>query len=307
MSHFVTETLVTLGRRYVRHGPGHLGKAALAARYLNPQLRDAPRRSVVETRYGARFAVDTQDLIQRYLYLFGVWEPHMTSWLRNRLRPGDGFIDVGANIGYFSVLASQLVGRTGRVVAVEASPVYHARIMQNARLNADVDIRVVNTAVSDKDETLTFVLASSHNMGAASIVPYEGDAEARFEVAARPLPSLLESDEISRARVIKVDVEGAEGGVVRGMVPMLARLRPDAEITVEVTPERMTRLGESADELVETLRGAGFHTYRLPNSYAAESYPWALREAWPGAVRWRGAVREESDLVFSRVDAEYLR
>ena len=142
-------------------------------------------------------------------------------------------------------------------------------------------------------------------MGANSIVPYEGVPESEFEIEARPLPEVLEPAEIATARVIKIDVEGAEGGVVRGMVPLLDALRPDAEITVEVTPERMARLGDSAAELLATLREYGFHTYRLVNDYAPESYPRALRStAVP--VRWRGPVTGESDLIFSRTDAETL-
>ncbi|WP_329367150.1 FkbM family methyltransferase [Streptomyces sp. NBC_00669] len=306
MSNPTTEALVTLGRRYVRNAPGTLGKGALAGRWLNPHLRDEPRRRVTETATGARFAVDTQDLIQRYLYLFGTWEPRMTHWLQNRLGPGDTYIDVGANIGYFSVLASQLVGPTGHVVAIEASRPFLDRVEQNARLNGCTNIRAVHTAVSDKDQTLTFILASSANMGANSIVPWDGPTESVFDIDAHPLPDVLTDEEIERARVVKVDVEGAEGSVVRGMAPMLERLRPDAEVTVEVTPERMEQLGDSVEELLDTMRGAGFHVYRLANEYAAATYPTALRGASAVPVRWRGPVTGESDLVFSRVDAETL-
>ena len=302
----VLETLVTLGRRYVREAPGAFGTSWLAGRLLNPYLRDHPRRRVVQTRSGARFAVDTQDLIQRYLYLFGVWEPHMTGWLRRRLGPGDGFVDVGANIGVFSVLASQLVGDQGRVVAIEASPVFHARLVQQARLNDCRNIRAVNAAVSDSRRTLTFVLASSHNMGANSIVPYDGPAESVFEAEALPLAELLEPAEIESARVIKIDVEGAEGSVVRGLAPLLDRLRPDAEITVEVTPDRMAQLGDSVDELLKIMDDAGFHTYRLANDYAADSYPRALSGDPVVPVRHHGPVTAESDLIFSRVDAKTL-
>ncbi|MEU7578668.1 FkbM family methyltransferase [Streptomyces sp. NPDC041068] len=300
-----TEALVTLGRSYVRRAPGVLFKSALAARFLNPRLRDHPRRRVVDVEFGARFAVDTQDLIQRYLYLFGGWEPHMTRWLRSRLRPGDVFVDVGANIGVFAVLGSQLVGSTGRVVAVEASPDFHRRLLRHAELNGCDNIRAVDTAVSDGRKKLTFVLASSRNMGANSIVPYDGPAESTFEREAVPLAELLDADEISRARVIKIDVEGAEGGVVRGLRPALGRLRPDAEIAVEVTPDRMARLGDSVDELLDTMREHGFHTYRLSNDYAAGGYPYAMRNPAP-PVRWRGPVVGETELVFSRVDAETL-
>lgn len=301
-----SELLVTLGRGYVRDAPGSLLKGPIAARYLNPYLRDQPRRRVVEARFGARFACDSRDLIQRYISLFGVWEPHMTRWLRGRLGAGDTFVDVGANIGYFAVLGSRLVGPEGRVVAIEASPVFHDRVLQHVRLNGCANVRAVNAAVSDSHQTLTFVLASSNNMGANSIVPYDGPAESSFEMAARPLPEILDGDELASARVIKIDVEGAEGGVIRGLAPSLGRLRPDVEIAVEVTPDRMSQLGDSIDELMATMARHGFHTYRLPTDYRPENYPRALRTPEP-PVRWRGPIVGESELVFSRVDAEALR
>ncbi|MFC9879233.1 FkbM family methyltransferase [Streptomyces libani] len=306
MSSTISETLATLGRGYMRDAPGSLGKAALATRYLNPWLRDHPRQRLVRTRFGAAMAVDTQDLIQRFVYLFGLWEPHMTHWLQRRLRPGDTYIDVGANVGYFSLLASQLVGEEGRVVAIEASPTFHARVLQHAEINGCSNLRTVNAAVADERKTVTLILASSNNMGAASIVPYGGPAESTLDVEAYPLPQVLDADDIAGARVIKIDVEGAEGAVIRGLAPVLDKLRPDAEITVEVTPERMEALGESPGELLTTMREHGFHVYRLPNSYAPGSYPAALRGPAAVPVRWRHPVVEESDLVFSRIDAETL-
>lgn len=96
----------------------------------------------------------------------------MTQWLKRRLRPGDTYIDVGANVGYFSLLAAQLVGEKGRVVAIEASPTFHARILRHAELNDCHHLRAVNAAVADERKTVTLILASSNNMGAASIVPY---------------------------------------------------------------------------------------------------------------------------------------
>ncbi|MFK0117384.1 FkbM family methyltransferase [Streptomyces sp. NPDC090994] len=300
------ETAVTLGRRYVRDAPGFLGKAALAGRFLDPYLREHPRRRVVEDRFGARFAVDTTDLIQRYLYLFGVWEPHLTGWLRRRLGPGDTFVDVGANIGVFTVLASRLVGGTGRVVAVEASPAFHGHLLRNLRLNGCANVRAVNSAVADRRERLTFVLASSHNMGANSIVPYDGPAESVFETEAVPLTELLTDREVAGARVVKIDVEGAEGSVVRGLAPLLGALRPDAEVCVEVTPERMARLGDCAGELMSTFAAAGFHAYRMTNGYTPADFLRALREGPAAPVRWRGPLAGETELVFSRVDAETL-
>lgn len=302
----LTQLKLDLSRWYVRYAPGTLGKAGIVEGYLNAGLRDQPRIRRARTRFGATFLTDTQDLIQRYIYVFGVWEPHLTRWLERRLRPGDVFVDVGANIGYYSLLASRLVGEEGAVVALEASPDFHRVLLKQVAINGCGNVRAVNAAISDREEMLTFILASSHNMGANSIVPYAGKAESTFEVAAQPLSDVLTPDEIARARVIKVDVEGAEGAVVRGLVPLLDRLRPDVELAIEVTPQRMLELGDSADELLDALQASGFHMYRLQNDYAASRYPAALRRTSEVPVRWRESITEESELLFSRVDAEYL-
>jgi FkbM family methyltransferase len=300
------DVLVTLGRGHVRQWPGAPGSALLAGKFLNAELREHPRRRVVPSLFGSRFAVDTQDLIQRYLYLFGVWEPHMTAWLRGRLKPGDTFVDVGANIGYFSVLASQLVGSKGRVVTVEASEDFHRRVEQHVRLNGCDNVRALHAAVADEHKTLTFILASSANMGANSIIPYDGPAESVFDIEAVPLPDLLTAEEIETARVIKIDVEGAEGSVVRGLAPMLDKLRPDCEITVEVTPERMAQIGDSVDELMATFLDRGYHTYQLTNEYRPERYVAAFRDGTAAPERLRGRVTGETDRIFSRIDAEVL-
>ncbi|MET8557642.1 FkbM family methyltransferase [Streptomyces sp. NPDC004959] len=296
----------SVARAYVRHVPGTVAKSRAVRSYLNNALRTAPVLRQCRTRVATRFNVDTRDLIQRYIYMFGVWEPNLTKWLSSRLKPGDVFVDVGANIGYFSALGARLVGAGGAVVSVEASPSFAELLRANLRLNHADNVRVVEQAVSDREETLTLVLASSANMGANSIVPYDGPIEARHEVPASPLASLLAEDEARRARVIKIDVEGAEGKAVRGLAPLLGKLRPDAEVTVEVTPSRMVELGDSAAELLDTMAAAGFHPYRLPNDYSPGSYPAAIRAPLPPLRRLRGDVDGESDLVFSRVDADVL-
>ncbi|MEU7150022.1 FkbM family methyltransferase [Streptomyces sp. NPDC045456] len=306
MTSLLTQFKFDLSRWYVRYAPGTLGKAGIVESYLNAGLRDHPRIRRARTRFDATIVTDTQDLIQRYIYLFGVWEPHLTRWLERRLRPGDVFVDVGANIGYYSLLASRLVGEKGAVVALEASPDFHRVLRKQVVINGCRNVRAVNAAISDREEMLTFTLASSHNMGANSIVPYAGEAESTFEVAAQPLSEVLSADELARARVIKIDVEGAEGSVVRGLVPLLDQLRPDAELAIEVTPQRMLELGESAEELLGALRANGFHMYRLPNDYTASRYPAALRREAAVPIRWREPITEESELLFSRVGAEAL-
>src|SRR4030088_1768852 len=99
-------------RAYVRYAPIRWGKIQLwnfAGRWLNHYRI----RQVVRVKYGARFLCSSEDLIQSWLMFFGIWEPGLTSFLQSRLQPGDCFVDVGANIGYFTLFASELVGERG--------------------------------------------------------------------------------------------------------------------------------------------------------------------------------------------------
>lgn len=300
-----TLPILTLGRTYVRHAPGTIGKASLTGRWLDPRLRERARRTIATTVDGCRMAVDTRDVIQRWIYLFGVWEPHLTAWLRHRLAPGDTIVDVGANVGYYSLLASRLVGPGGAVVAVDASREFTDQLSTNAQLNGANNIRIIHAAVSDTVRVLTFALASETNLGGTTIVPFAAPARSRFELPAVPLPALLEPAEIRAARVIKIDVEGAEGQVVRGMEPLLDQLRAAVEIVVEVNPKRIAQVGDSITELFATMARHGFHAYRITNDYYASTYPRALKHpATP--TRSHGSIDTETDLIFSRIDADQL-
>ncbi|MEV6739043.1 FkbM family methyltransferase [Streptomyces sp. NPDC051104] len=249
--------------------------------------------------------MDTHDLIQRYLYLFGVWEPHLTHWMQGRLRPGDTFVDVGANIGYFSVLASHQVGPRGQVVSIEASPRFHEVLKGNLKANNCDNVRSANTAVSDGAERLAFYVADPTNLGATTAVRPGTTTELAFEMTAQTLPEILTEGELRRSRLIKIDVEGAEAAVIRGLTPALDRLSADAELVIEVSPERLARQGDSVEDVISPLVRHGFHIYRIHNDYNPHSYPSALaRPTVP--IRWRKPVTDECDLVFSRIDAEKL-
>ncbi|MFJ9893601.1 FkbM family methyltransferase [Streptomyces sp. NPDC091280] len=291
-------------RAYLRHLPGGPGTPQLATR-LSDYLKHHPLTTTARTVDGAVFPVVTSDVIQRYQWLFGVWEPHLTAWMRSRLAPGDLLVDAGAHTGYYTVLASRLVGPAGRVVAIEPSPVFHQALTANIAANGcGGNVRTVNAAVSETPGRLTFYLERDTNLGGTTAVRPR-TVEATFEADAAPLPTLLTAEELAAARLIKIDVEGGEAAAVRGLVPVLDSLRDDAELVVEVTPRTLAKQGQTVDDVLEPLCDHGFHLYRLANDYAAASYPAALRRPAP-PVRWRMPVTEMSDLVFSRLDAETL-
>lgn len=290
-------------RAYVRYAPCTLGKISLVMK-LDPALRDQPVIATARTCFGATFSVDTSDIIQRFLYQFGVWEPHMTAWVSRVLRPGDAFVDVGANIGYYTLLAARLVGPTGRVVAVEPSLQFR-QVMADAIKNAGHrNIRVVGFAAADVSRQATFWLEDPANLGGTTMFRPRSGTPA-FTAEARPLAEILTTEDVSRARVIKIDAEGAEAQVIEGLIPLLSILRPDAEISVEVTPWALARQGRTPEDALGPLLAVGFHVYKIPNDYTAASYPAAICRPQPPR-RWDGPITEMSDLVLSRTDAQQL-
>ncbi|GAA2476508.1 FkbM family methyltransferase [Actinocorallia cavernae] len=291
-------------RAYVRHAPGTLGKARLVGSYLDEHLRAHPVHASVRLRSGDVVTVTTSDVIQRYQYLFGEWEPNLSAFLRDRLRPRDTFIDVGAHRGAFSLLASHTVGPHGRVVAIEPSPQFHNDLTAAATANHRTNIRVVRSAASDTHGTLTLYLEDPANLGHTTAVQPR-HVHTAFDVPTAPLADLVSQTELATTRIIKIDVEGAEAAAIRGLLPALPHLRDDAELVVEVTPRLLAKQGESAAGIIDTLHEHGFHAYTLTNDYDSATYPQAMRRPQP-PVRCNETPKHMTDLVFSRTSAERL-
>ena len=275
---------------------------------INAHYKARPRSFEVPTRYGFRVAGDTRDLIQRYLFLFGVWEPCLTQWLRQRLKPGDVFVDVGANIGYYSLVSSVLVGASGSVVSIEASPSTFQKLLDNIRLNRLRNIRALNVAASSASSTVRMFRAPANNLGSSSLL--EGDGfECEGEVQAAALADLLTADEIRRARIIKIDVEGLEVVVVQGLLPVLAQARHDLEIIVEVgggPGASAPSASSAAGEIIPLMKAMGFNVYRVANNYSPRYYAEVSSFSRPARLSGGLATLGECDLIFSRKNKKLL-
>jgi FkbM family methyltransferase len=249
---------------------------------------------VCRTRFGARMACNLADLIQRKIAYFGVWEPHLTAYFGRALAPGDVLADVGANVGYYSLLGAGLVGPGGRVVAVEASPAIFASLSANIRRNDLANVRAVNKAVADAPGRLPVFAAGDGNIGRTSVIEAEGKVFESF-VEALPLHEILTADELARLRLVKIDIEGAEGPVVKSIRQNISAYGAACEFAIEVSPD--------CAWIIEAMAEIGFHAYGVPNDYGDRDY---LRRQPQRPARHRLPLTEQCDFIFSRVDAEYL-
>ena len=120
------------------------------------------------------FAGNTRDVIQRAIYLHGVWEPDITSWVRQFLRPGAVAVDIGANTGYYALLFSRLVGPTGRVVCFEPVPSIFGQLQDNLERNASTNVEPVRAALGEHPGTIEVFRAATDNIGNSSTQWEEG-------------------------------------------------------------------------------------------------------------------------------------
>jgi FkbM family methyltransferase len=294
---------IPLARSYIRYAPFGLGKPWLWSEVIHPYLAWQSYPFVATTVFGAKIAGNTMDIIQQYLYYFGVWEPHLTRWITQKLQPGDTFIDVGANIGYFSLLASSLVGEAGAVVAIEASPRTFVLLENNLARNHVTNVRALNVAASNRHGVAQVFRGHASNIGLTTIIKDE-DLPYECDVVTAPLGALLLPVESQNARVIKIDVEGAEWAVAASMVPLLRGSRADLEVIVEIDPGPLAKQGKCPGDVMKIFREAGFHAYRMANDYSPLSYLRPMAESRP--IRLHSPPEQVTDVVFSRRDAEML-
>jgi FkbM family methyltransferase len=224
----------------------------------------------VRTEYG-RFTGDSADLIPQYVYYFGHWEPVVSELISRRLRPGQTFIDVGANTGWYTLLAAHRVGPTGRVVAIEPSPANFSWLSENVKRNRLGNVHLVNEAAWSGESELPFFQGPASSSAVSSVMrsfaELKGCEQRAQMVRARPLATLLTPDEVSSMRVLKIDVEGAELEVVRGLEPVLDSAPNDLELFLELNPGQY-----DVEELLQVFRKRGFRAWIIPNEYAPNYY-----------------------------------
>lgn len=290
METLLTRSAVTAAR-LLRGQPKALhGLTGLAGKYVDWRCRTV----VCRTRFGAQMACNPGDLIQRKIAYFGIWEPNLTFYLRRALSAGDVLADVGANVGYFTLLAAGLVGKAGKVVAIEASPAIFAALTDNIQRNRLANVRAVNKAAAYGPGEVPVFAALDGNIGRTSTVEAQDRVFETF-VEALPLHDILGADEMSRLRLVKIDIEGAEGPVIESILENIARYPAHCEFAIEVSPVSAW--------IIKAMRDAGFHPYLMANDYSDRDY---LAVAARRPARYRGELTEQSDFIFSRLDTDHL-
>ena len=253
--------------------PGFKGKAKIEAMFralLKPHI------STVD--HDIRMELDPEEWLQIDLRASRRLEPRTTALFERILRPGDSCVDVGAHVGYHSLVAARLVGAGGRIFSIDPQPYNCAKILTNAQLNGFANITVVAAAVAEVDGFIALKNQSRQDKARLTLAgPGVNDGALTFVVPKITLRWLFETYELRPVTLLKIDVEGFEHEVLKGAGDAIQSIE---NIVFEVLP------GEGADKtqaIEKMLRDFGFQMFDVngalwrPGQACVENNVWARR------------------------------
>ena len=205
---------------------------------------------------GAAFVCDVRDSIAREAFFTGRYEPQETLIFKRLVDPGSVVVDVGANWGYFTLLAAERAGRNGRVFALEPNPALFERLHANVVQNGFGNVTCLAVAAADQRGEMPFIDGGSiGNSGLSRFAPAAAPPD--FFASTVALDAVLDDAAIERVRLVKIDVEGAESRVLAGMQRGIARRRYE-HVLLEFHPWAFERPQAVFERCVEGLRSAGY-------------------------------------------------
>lgn len=230
----------------------------------------------------------------------GIWEPMETSVVVERLRPGDVLVDLGANIGYYTVVASLACGEKGRVWAFEPEPENYRLLIENVALNGLRNVEAVNAAAGRESGTAELFL-SDINQGDHRLYRNDGRVDS-VVVRTHSLDDWFANRD-ARVDLIKMDTQGVEAQIVEGMLGVLEQNRGRVSLIVEFWPFGLRGAGDSPERLASLLGPFDFRVRRIDEdsrSLVPTDWPTLLEEA---RALYHPDTQRFTNLLLTPVDA----
>jgi FkbM family methyltransferase len=213
---------------------------------------------VARVHRGILMDLDPWEWAQNQIRSHNIPEPLTIALFERLLSIGDTYIDVGAHIGFHTLIARSIIGSDGKVLAIEPQPYNCAKILRNWHLNGFTNCIVCVAAASDHDGTVELRNQPSSDRSRLSIShpSMAGDLPQRFCVLVRRLDGLIRENDVSRAKLLKIDAEGHELSVVKGLGDAI-------EVIENIIVEMWDPVREEYQELVHVLRQRGFELRKV--------------------------------------------
>lgn len=200
------------------------------------------------------------DWIQQQLYLFNTYEECELKFLERNLKSGDTFIDIGANIGIYSLTAASLVKKSGKVIAFEPFTKNHEKLNKHLSINNFKNIIIEKLAISDKAGQITiYINEQEQNCGMASTI--EQTYTTKENIQAVTLDEYMAGKNIQHIKLIKMDIEGAEFKALQGMQQTLKKYRPI--LLIELDEQILDRAKIFKDDIINFLKKFNYQMFAI--------------------------------------------
>ncbi len=293
--------LTSLVLRVLRALPGGHLRNVVLRNVLLPLVQRMRVALVVPVAGGSQLLVSMADIEGKMLATSGIWEPQTLALMTATLVSGDIFVDLGANLGFFSLFATGRVGPTGRVYAVEPAPETYGLLLENVRRNGVSNIITKEVAAgAAPGEAVLYDVRGEILRGAASIKRRAGEVPAESQwsptpVRVEPLTDIVEASDLPRLRLIKIDVEGAEADVLAGLESLYVGSSPRPTLAIEV---HTAIVPEAPSVIAEFCRRHRLRAFRIGDAITADR-----RES---ATRLNVASISPDELAATRDDYFYV-
>jgi len=213
--------------------------------------------SIITKKYGHKMFLDKIDSL--YLSVNKDWGDYEKEILENNIREGNVVLDIGANIGFYTLIMAKLVGEKGKVYAFEADPTNFNILKKNVEVNGYKNIILVNKAILDCNKTIKFYVDKGNTAGNSL---FKGNKQKYNEIESVKLEDYFPENQ--KIDFIKIDIEGSEGRAIKGMTNLLDKNKK-IKIITEFYPKLLNGVGKevdlNAEDYLKFLRKKGFKLY----------------------------------------------
>ena len=192
----------------------------------------------------------------------GVYEKDMTEIFKSVLKKGMVVLDIGANVGYYTIISSYYVGKSGKVLSFEPEPENYKFLTKNINANEYSNVLTFPCGISDKKSEGTLYL-SSDNKGKHSLIKLKGE-DTSINIPLTTIDSVLADSGIEKIDVIKIDIEGAEALALKGMTNTIKK-NPPCILFCEFYPEALRLMHSDPLDFLHNISSLGFSIYEIRN------------------------------------------
>jgi len=208
---------------------------------------------IIKEIQGSKMYLNLNDFgLSKYLFLNGIREPECTKIMKEELKEGMTIVEIGANIGYYALMEASIIGKKGKIYAIEPFPSNFDLLGKNVKLNSYNDIvELHQLAIGDKTGLTNLFVSDKHNL----CNMLQNDADSCVEVPAVTFDEFIKDKKLPD--MIRMDIEGFEYFILDGMKKTMEKCK-SCKMFIEVHPYQMYEKGLDYKKPLETLFDYGF-------------------------------------------------